>query len=176
MIFEDIGYKLKQIKWWIRDRTTNRHHIINISGMDGYNKGWIDRDHAMYLACFKLLVDFVEKEHDTLEDRDMTLADYTSDTYKPEGGELEVLNAQIARENEIRAIYVWWTVQRPLEKNAHNDDTSFRPDKGDDVFDMKSKFYESDRWKAWCAEDNRLDAKDDEMLDRLMKVRHSLWT
>jgi hypothetical protein len=166
----------KKALWWVRYRTTDRYHIINISGMDGYNKGWIDRDHAMYLACFKLLVDFVELEHDTLKDRDMSLADYTNEDYQPKDDELQALNEQITRENEIRALYLWWTVQRPIEKQRHSDDTSYKPDNDVDVFDMRSKFYESDRWKSWCAEAERLDAKDEEMFDRLMKVRRALWT
>lgn len=174
----NIKSKIRDAIWWVRHRTTDRYHIIDISGMDGYDKGWIDRDHAMYLACFKLLCDFVEKESKILMTRDVTLADYTSETYQPTGDELECIKNQIDHENEIRAIYLWWKHTRPAEKRAHESVELNSPPLFDVDWQLNrsTEFYESQMWKDYFAEDQRLDEKDDEMLERLMKVRKYLWT
>lgn len=171
-----IKRKLKDAVNWFKYRTTHRYHIIDISGEDGYSRGWIDSDHAMYLACFKLLRNFVEKEFTELKERDMTLDDYVRDDYQPEGSELEFIKEQIARENEIRAIYVWWTKTRPEERKRHDS----MPTGCENIFMTGGKIdlsrYETPEWTAWKSETERLEAKDDEMFDRLMKVRKHLWT
>lgn len=134
--------ELSEVYYWLRTHTVHRYHIIDIRGEDGYTWGWIDRDHAILLACFKLLRDFVENENPTVGLGGI-------EAYAWEGmsaGELEGLAAQVAREKEVRALYVWWTVERKKEKEADHDEYDWQ------------------------------DKRDDEMLLRLMAVRGSLWT
>jgi hypothetical protein len=147
--------------YWIRAHTYNRYHIINISGQDGYKWGWIDRSHAMYLACFKILVEFVEQEDPTVGLR--TEADYRgnpdSEYYIPDDEynkyHKPAIDHQLETEREVRALYDWWKVTRDQEWTA---------------------CYAMSRGKNMYAEMDRLEAKDEEMLMRLMKVRQCLWT
>jgi len=132
--------------YWLRCHTWTSYHIIDIRGQDGYHWGWIDRDHAMYLACFKLLVDYVEHE-----DPRCGLVDIRAKETVDEW-DREALECQYEREKEIRALYDWWTKERKLDQDAH-----------------AAKPYDHER-------QDRLDAKDDEMLERLMKIRKALWT
>lgn len=139
--------ELSEAYYWLRTHTVHRYHIIDIRGEDGYAWGWIDRDHAMLLACFKLLRDFVERENPTVGLGGV-------EAYEHEGmcdGEREMIANQVAREKEVRAIYTWWTQDRERERAEHDDDRAIG---GYD-------------WSF-----NR----DQEMLLRLMAVRGSLWT
>lgn len=168
MNWKDLVAWLKRAVWWVRYRTTDRHHIINISGLDGYSKGWIDRDHALYLACFKLLTDFVEKESPDVGK--LSVEDYTKGWAAPSDAELEIITKQVAGEKEIRALYEWWNVERPAEKKRVN---SMLEESAGKSPDDPDRLAASDAW--WQA-DRELDAKDDEMLLRLIKVRGRMWT
>jgi hypothetical protein len=141
--------------YWLRCKTFTRYHIINISGQDGYKWGWIDRDHAMYLACFKLLTEFVELEDPTVGLR--TEVDYRGDLDEKEWLEFHrpSIIPQLEREVEVRALYNWWKAARKQEWDA-----CYALKRGTEMYD----------------EMNRLEEKDEEMLMRLMKVRRSLWT
>ena len=152
-------YKFKSWKpiYWLRCHLWDRYHIIDISGQDGYRWGWIDRDHAMYLACFKILTEFVEQEDPQVGLR--SEADYRGDLSENDWQQYyrsSVLK-QIEIEKEVRALYDWWKTGRAL---AHARAGDIRKRNFDD----------------WCAEMTRLDDQDEEMLLRLMKVRRSLWT
>jgi|SRR5277367_6719860 len=137
---------------WVRCHVWNRYHIVNLSKhSDGYRWGWIDRDWAMCLACFNLLCDFVENE-------DPKIGTRTLDSYRPSWWEAdaqwhpvekETIELQIAADAEIRALYQWWKTERKAEHAAAGYDYKVR---------------------------EALDAKDEEMLQRLMKVRTRLWT
>lgn len=153
---------------WIRCHVWNRYHVINISGEDDYSWGWMDRDHIMIMACFKILKMFVEQEDPKIGLRSL-------DDYRYEGDEcmLESLKAQLEREAEVRALYIWWTETRPKEHaecaTLLNDfDVSFTK-KGIKVSDEKKSH-------GWFERTQELDKKDEEMLIRLMKVRRNLWT
>lgn len=90
---------------WIRCHTWNRYHIIDIRNESDYDWGWIDRDRAMFLACFKILEDFVEKE-----DPDVGLRKPEDYSVVDDDGSLA---RQLEWEREIRALYIWWTEDRP---------------------------------------------------------------
>jgi hypothetical protein len=168
--------------YWLRCHTFTKYHIVDIRGQDGYKWGWIDRSHAMYLACFTLLVDFVEKEDPTIGLR--TEADYRGDTsdgdwkfHKPS------IDHQLANEQEVRALYDWWKTGRKAERDACDAiidglDLSFEKMfvKPDDSGLYTFQPCTDARWTRWTAEHDRLEAKDEEMLMRLMKVRRCLWT
>ena len=144
--------------YWLRCHTFTKYHIINISGQDGYKWGWIDRDHAMYLACFKLLTEFVELEDPTVGQR--TLDDYRGEPGVIDDAEWEQYHKpsivpQLEREVEVRALYDWWKTTRKQEWDA--------------CYAMKSG-------QPMYDEMDRLEEKDEEMLMRLMKVRRTLWT
>jgi hypothetical protein len=176
--------------YWLRTHTYNRYHIIDLRGQGDYKWGWIDRSHAMYLACFKLLQDFVEQEDPTIGLRGEeayrgkpTDEFYVSDEewnkyHKPS------IDHQLANEREVRVLYDWWKTGRKQEFEALDKILDGYHRSFDDMFkpcsDKPGLFeYVPDpdpRWEAWKAEHDRLEAKDEEMLQRLMKVRQTLWT
>jgi len=58
-----ISRAISNCLYWLRTHTYNRYHIINIkSPQQGYKWGWLDRDHVLFLAMFRILSDFIEKE------------------------------------------------------------------------------------------------------------------
>ena len=173
--------------YWLRCHTFTRYHIIDIRGQDNYKWGWIDRSHAMYLACFALLVDFVEKENPDVGL--LTDADYRGDPSVIDDAEWNechkpFIDHQIEREREVRAIYDWWKVGRQQERGACNALYDAMPRRTFDQIFVKeegsqySTFVrdESPEHAAWMKEYDRFEAKDEEMLMRLMKVRCWLWT
>lgn len=137
--------------YFVRCHTYNRYHIINLSGQDDYRWGWLDRDRAMLLACFKLLVDFVEGEDPEVGRR--TVDDYCN--HAPEmdcAFQHACVEQQLEGDAEIRALYDWWTVGRAQEHAAA----------------------EASGWTS--PNPLVLDERDQEQLERLIVVRQRLWT
>jgi len=169
--------------YWLRCHTVTRYHLVDVRGEEGYKWGWIDRSHLMYLACFKILRDFVEKE--SPEVGTTKYSDYVTDPEHHEWypGEKESLDIQMAEEKEIKDLYDWWTKGRAIEQESADKmldgfDHSFKfnPIEGSDLLELDMSYADDPRWQAWSKEYRRLEEKDDEMFDRLMKIRQRLWT
>lgn len=128
---------------WIRCHFWNRYHIINISGVDEYDWGWIDRDRVLLYSSFKILCDFVDQEDPNIGLR--TLKDFGA---SDDEWHIKVITAQLEKEKEIRALYTWWTKERP------------------------------ENWKEYpsFSEEEKLNQQDEDMLIRLAKIRLCLWT
>lgn len=147
-------YKLGGIRGayhWVRCHVWNRYHIINISGIEDYKWGWIDRDVVLLYASFKILQDFVEKEDPTIGLR--TAEDYrcSEDQYH-----IDTVTNQLIREKEIRFLYVWWTEDRPRNWKELNN-----------CWSKPMLAYEREK---------ELIDQDEQMLIRLAKIRTCLWT
>lgn len=91
---EYLWYPIHRASWWawdwLRYHTTHRFHKLDLrSAGDDYRYGYLDRDHAMLLACFKCLCEFVEVE-------------------------MDIVNWEYKRdvEAEIQTLYLWWTKER----------------------------------------------------------------
>lgn len=132
-----VWYRFRGILW-------DKYHLVDMRGEDNYRGGWLDRDAAILLACFKLLRQYVE-----LEDPRVGLDPNRYFVASTEE-EREVIAGQNAKDLEIRALYVWWTDERPREQ-AEDDGSSY------------------ERTEA-------LYARDQEMLHRLVVIRGRLWT
>jgi hypothetical protein len=169
--------------YWLRCHTFTRYHIIDIRGQDGYTWGWIDRSHAMYLACFKILMEFVEGEDPGIGLR--SEQEYRGDLGDEEWAQHRpCILEQLERDNEIRALYDWWKTGRKQEQDACTKlldgydfrlRNAFKPVPDSDLLEYIPPAKDP-RWEAWKVEHDRLEAKDEEMLARLMKVRQALWT
>lgn len=167
---------------WVRCHVWNRYHVINVSGEDGYDWGWMDRDHVLMLACFKILKEFVEKEDQRIGLR--TVDDYGGE-HMTEDERESFEKGQLAHEREIRALYTWWTVDRKREHaevdaiiaDADVDMKFGEPDgSGCSPLDFVYAPGSQEKWELYRKRTDELDAKDDKMLLRLMAVRRSLWT
>lgn len=160
-------------KLWSRfkDRYISRYHIINISGVDEYKHGWIDRDHAIFLACFKCLIDYIEGEN-PFEHLDWTQ------------GVIDVATAK-----ELKELYEWIKFGRRAERDAthalYQEFIKLDTDRWgiettpfsayNDPERMKWRL-EQPMWQEYRYRYGRLDPTDDEMLLRLVKIRRHMWT
>jgi hypothetical protein len=164
-----VSRNLSNAWYWVRTHTYNRYHIIDIRNKDhGYRWGWIDRDQVLLLACFKILVDFVEQE------QPFGPGDFKTDYDHSE--EMREVKATILE------LYNWWKYHRKAEHSA----VSGLLDTPHDYGELFSKPDERGwcTWtatphpngKIWFDRDVELTAKDDEMLLKLMKIRSKLWT
>ena len=137
---------------WVRCHVWNRYHVIDIGkhSATGYRWGWIDCDNAMMLACFHLLVEFVEKE------LPFEIIDWEHDEEFSKVGK------------EIKELYDWWRVGRRLDY----EELKVMLDSNAPLRER----HKGDGWKSWRERSVELKKKDDEMFDRLVKIRHYLWT
>lgn len=131
-------------------RPSHRFHVIDLrkhAGREYSQVGWIDRDRAMWVACFHLLCEYVEKENP------FGFIDWDSDPGHRRAAD------------EIVALYFWWKEGRQAEHDEH-----------DRRHEEAGGKFKGPAWDEWCRRSDELEKKDDEMLDRLMKIRRYLWT
>lgn len=160
-IFEEVRYTYqKYIRNPIRYRTTDRYHILDLrDGGNGYNVGWYDTDTRMLQANFLLLKEYVEKEEP------FRIINWD-----------EMEETRVVGE-EIKFLYDWWIKDRG-EKHAtlHKEWATIKaprltPREGGGVV-----FRICDKSRELLERRDLLDKEDDEMLLRLIKIRHYLWT
>lgn len=128
--YRSIGRNFNQAVYWLRTHTYNRYHFLDLRN-PFYKWGWVDCDSQILYACFNILKSYVEEE-DPFE-----TIDWEWNEEKQE---------QAA---EIKALYLWWTVERKQEHDQHCHGMGNIDD---------------------------LDEKDDLMLHRLINIRGCLWT
>jgi hypothetical protein len=172
--FEDAYYWLK-----CNLITDHKYHLVDIrkatdyTGPPRYTHGWIDTNWRMVYAMFSLLIDFVEKEmphsYSIPSEEDAAKDDGTYDS--PYSG----YKAQLERHKEYMAIYKYWTQEYPAEEEARNKltllwSTAHRKNKGSDNEETEKLWNELQVMKD--TQDKRLE----EILHRLIDVRHYLWS
>ena len=157
---------LYQAKMYIINRFFDKTHALTSLSL---RRGEYHEIDTRILHClFDTLVDYVEKElawfHLILEgkpprfrfrwrSRESGLAhlDWESDLMDDEGQP----TSQALSAREIKALYVWWTEQRP---------------KRQDPFDVKGPI------EATLHLEKQYATEDEAMLIRLIKIRSNLWT
>lgn len=116
-VYQWFNFTIKNFFYWIRTHTYNKYHIINIKAPEhGYKWGWIDRDNMLFLACFKILCDFVEKElydshiFTTQGDVDLQHALHGTESWEY----ITVIN-QFNDQSKIFELYNWFKYCYPSE-------------------------------------------------------------
>lgn len=140
----------------------------NVLKISALKKGseWCDKDRVMLYVCFQLLVDFIEKE------KPQKIVDYDYDAYHRK------------QWKELQILYKYWKVDRPrLQKEeqkalrkwakTYKDTWVAEPDGRSSLHvvlheDKRASVY---HWKL----EDRIRTTDDEMLHRLIDIRHHLW-
>jgi len=160
---------LKEAKRWVLCRVSPRH-MAHVVFTDLEPSTWYDADHVMLHACFKLLTDFVEKEHGG-EARLSQFTDELAEESKTNTNESQLLIAQSDRQAEILKLYRWWKRERPV--NWKREDVLMNLAYG-------NRINAKEDVAAWRAELKLVEEKnredDQAMLHRLIDVRESLWT
>lgn len=141
---------------------SRRYHMLDLRQKGGYQYGWQDVPEKMLYAIFNLLGEYLNKEVPYDLSQDYTEAQINADP--------GMKNQQDAL-NEARAIYHWWTVGRLQEEQKESEmrDTWYNAKKAKDP---KTKEY----WDQLQKMKEDGEAKTDEMVARLMKIRRGLWT
>jgi hypothetical protein len=109
--------KLDRAYQWVRTRTWCRYHILDVRG-PGYSGGYRDCDTIMLYANFKILVDFVEIEMDGV-----FMEEVPPGTH--EDWETTHFEHKVEKEQEIKALYEWFVVDRFRWKLAFTHEESY---------------------------------------------------
>lgn len=131
-----LAYRIKTLERWIAYRTYDRYNVVKTELRPGY----YEKDEILLYSSFAILRRFVEIEL-TVDGLDNLI----NDTYSDEYYDYEK-SRRIHR--EIRALYHWWTEERPARNDPGND------------WKREQKYYEEDT----------------QMLRRLVTIRPWLWT
>ncbi len=155
--------------YWLQAHTTHRYHLLDMRSREyGYAWGWIDSDQQMLLACFAILKKFVEQEDPRVGLRTAEADFGTTVAQTP------ALAGRLESEKEIRALYNWWTRERPAQEAA----LSARWAALASGKDLRQDWPTIGRAEkdALRAEREALHFQADQMLERLLRVRHYMWT
>jgi len=166
--------------YWLRTHTINRYHLVDCrSPHNGYSWGYCDITGKMLYANFNMLIDFVEKENVFHDIGWGMKAGFSVDWDSEEAGEERKHTGK-----EIKKLYWWWKSGR-AEERKHVETlwewdkchwhfipcpSEKYPEQSQMIFDNK------EAWDLAGEMEEYLDKKDDEMLERLIKLRHWLWT
>lgn len=159
---------------WVRYRTTRRFHIINT----GLKPGYYDKDWLMLHGNFALLKNYVEVECASLHNWNKTekVKDAGIKHLEWEISLGDESPKQSAAAKEILELYRWWTAIRPNRVLS----PSPKSLKDLDLYEMWNAIGNDQEIKNHFKEQRELEAfwrqEDDDMLIRLIKIRHNLWT
>lgn len=145
----------------------HRYHKLDLrqpvdkkQGISGYRYGWIDSDTQMLYALFNILNNFVKHE--------------VPNWYCPSEEDVQADPGLLRQRNnwlETKAIHYWWNVERARQQKEY-DDLLHR-------WSAAQKNNAPETHQLWD-ELNKMEKaqqdKEDEMVSRLLKIRHSLWT
>ena len=149
---------IKNIYYWIWNTFIHRTHLVKTKLPFGY---WQDTDTRMLYACMNLLKDFVENE----EGLDNLKKSLQWDSFLEHTDDINEEEYKKSAENsrEILAIYNWWNAYLKKDEEVAK------------AYKKNSRFTTYYR-NQLLFEQEILENQEDEMLERLMKVRTSLWT
>lgn len=144
--------KLGRAWYWFRTHTYNRYHLLDLRGQGDYEWGYVDPCWKMYLACFAILVDYVEKE------KGLEVIDWSWNEDHAEAG------------RTIKELYDWWKTGRSVEHEAVDQIGEDLPGNG------WEKMSHGPEWEQFSKLVQELEEKDKTQLNRLIAIRGALWT
>lgn len=158
-----IKHPAERLRYWLVSHLvpSRRYHMLDLRQKDGYRYGWQDVPEKMLYAMFNLLGEYLEEGVNDLTQW------YTREQIEADEG----YKAQQDAIDEARAIYHWWTVEKPAAEKAHTEMLSLWH-KSKKAKDPRTEEY----WKTMQKMEDDNEAKIDEMIARLMKIRRTLWT
>lgn len=162
-----IRRRVSDVWYWLIDHllSSRRFHLVDLRcpgpRLD-YKHGWIDQPEAILYACFVLLRRYVEQEcpRNPTADLDQARSDE----------ERQIFQEQVDRYHEIMAIYSWWMQGRLDEEDEERRLRTVREEVRSDSQAFEAA---SQRWFEYREMRER---REQEMLERLIRVRENLWT
>lgn len=152
--------------YWVKCHTlpSYRFHMLDLRHPypgSNYSYGWVDRCEVVLWAPFIALRDYIEKEEPA----------NISDHYSAEEIESDpFLQEQKRQHDEALFLYNWWVKGRQEEGDEES-----RLFQASRELDKDSEEYATAR-QAWVDYRGWRDRREDEMLERLIKIRRTLWT
>ena len=157
---------LSNVYCYIRDKLWTRHYILDVrqgsNDFDSYRWGYIDPSQKMLYACFNILKDYIENEkpHNLMDD--LTLNEIHE----------QGLTDQYDQYVEAHALYSYWMNGR---KHAREEVQRMRLEV-DSAKEAKDEEEYNRLQGIWLKAYKSLDNLEEEMLERLIKIRSGLWT
>jgi len=190
--------RLSDFKYWFKYRLQNEHkyHIVRT----GLSPDYYEIDKRMLHANFNLLKDFVEDElssmarwnyeGENLSDLEIAMKHLDwecSLTYKdqtvPDGLKETDYTPQALAAQEQRALYIWWTTERPNRKDPMDSITDkITIDRNASIMEIMAERTDEDKEasRKEYLEIERIEEayrnEDTAMLVRLINIRASLWS
>lgn len=181
-----VVWPLRRAIWWVRYHTINRNNIIRIRSL---SPAYHDEDTLMLHGCFQLLVNYVEiglsgLNYSWHEANSSFLNRWKSRC--PEAG-LDYLDWAINDEStqatsqaedarQHKALYLWWTIERPARLDPWTSPQIWGDAKIDEDFTAMRHQARIAAGKISTTTDELYAVEDQAMLERLLKVRRSMWT
>jgi hypothetical protein len=160
--------KIKDAKWWIKHRTTDKYHLINT----GLTPGYYDADTRMLNSVFSILKDFIEIEcarkyrffypwrSKVMENKRCGI-EYMKSFGKANKKE----NPKYLRATQaLLESYDYWTVQRPILVQELDGFLDAHPTS------------DSNSVKEYFKMERSLDRQDTLCLQKIVKHRQFMWT
>lgn len=164
------GYVVRRLSdawYWVKCHTLTSHrfHLLDLRNPAPdikYTHGFMDVAEVMMWSCFVLLRGYIEKEQPP-NPRDH----WPAEEVGPEGP----LYEQQQHYDEAMALYTWWMKGREEERKAT--DAFYEAYKSIAKSDKEARNAAA---KVWHEAEAAADKREDEMLNRLIVIRRSLWT
>lgn len=191
--------RLDDMKYWFMYRFIKAHKYHLVDTELGY--GYHSNDRILMHANFKILKDFVEiekaqhqyawkdepKDTPPIEaalkyidwERSLVISEDEVDADDPRIG---MPTSQATSANEIKELYLWWTVDRPARQDPYDAYPDDEKDDGTDWFERqamrteKEEIANHNRFKKIRVMEADYEEEDTDMLVRLVKIRKELWT
>ena len=171
-IWRRISRPFKDAKYWLVSHTIRQYHWLDLrqskSVPNAYRYGYCETDHRMEMALTNLFIEFVEQKlpHSYFlpSEEDAAKDDGVDHNYSG-------FKRQLENHKEIMAIYNWLTKDRWQEDAEYDCSLAAWSDARYAWADN-----EKESWKELNWIEDRNQAKLEEMLVRILKIRHCLWT
>lgn len=181
-IIEDLIPKIHQLKdllyndpkYYLRSHLipSKRFHMLDMrSPQNGYAWGWCDRSSLLLYAPFAILRDFVEKEYPKC----CVDWNYCWKIEKSVDDKSDCLDPQCHHnvKKEFLFLYNWWMKERPQREDIKQEEYTF-VDKLKNILICAKK--KKSNWEEFTQGEEAQEAEDEQMLQRLFKIRQYLWT
>jgi hypothetical protein len=164
-----VSRPFKDFHYWIVSHLvpSRRYHFLDLRQSD-YRYGWLEADMQMEHALFNIFKNYVELQH-----VHSSWVPSEEEAAKDDGVDYNYagFKRQLADHKEIMAIYHWITQERQIEIKEHDDKLTEWSDARHAWADNAEQLFQELR-----ALDDRNQQKLNDMLQRILRIRRSLWT
>lgn len=162
-----ISMRIDHYWYWLVSHTVRRYHKLDLrqpftDTEDDYKWGWVDECNQLVFANFNILCNYVN----VINNSNVNF-NYSDESLKKLEAHGDKAQAEHLR--EVKVLYEYWTVHRKAKLKK-------RIELLRDWSKNKKNDHDQVRWNALKQIEKEIDAEEEEMLIRLIKIRKGLWT